>query len=186
MEAKQLLSDANDELDRMVGRITNADWDKNVPTTPKWNLRQLVNHISQTNRSIAASLQGAPHVSESDNLDDPDPAANWRRSFDELSGTLNVFSDYDKTLTGPSGEIPASQMMIMMIGDRLAHTWDIAGPIGADRTLPAPLVETAYELWEKVAPHVERGEALGEIVDVPEDASLQDKFLALTGRDPRS
>jgi uncharacterized protein (TIGR03086 family) len=185
MEAKQQLDEANSVLGTVIATISPDQWETNVPTTAKWNVRQLVNHVSQTNRNITTTLQGNTPVNEATNLDNPDPVNNWGTSLDELTGVLLTFSEYDKPILSPAGEVPATTFLTMMIGDRLAHAWDIAGAIGTESRLPDALVDTAYSLWKEVAPSIKRSsEGVGPVIDVPADASTQDKLLALTGRDP--
>ncbi len=61
---------------------------------------------------------------------------------------------------------------------------DIARLIGVSDRLPDTLVQG---IWDEIAPHAEEWRHIGVFgpqVMVPDDASLQDKLLALTGRQP--
>lgn len=67
---------------------------------------------------------------------------------------------------------------------RAFRAYEFAVLVGADPTLPDDLVRG---LWDQLQPHVEQWRAIGVFgaaIDVPEIASLQDKLLALAGRDP--
>jgi len=77
-----------------------------------------------------------------------------------------------------------------MIGDLLIHSWDLARSIGADETLPPDAVEAATIGLHHVPPALLRGtnplgaKMMGPAVEVPDEASAQDKMLAFTGRRP--
>ena len=61
---------------------------------------------------------------------------------------------------------------------------DIAKVIGIDATLPDDLVQG---LWDEVSPRAEEWRTIGVFpgkIEVPADASLQDRLLGLTGRNP--
>lgn len=61
---------------------------------------------------------------------------------------------------------------------------DIAVAVGVNATLPAALVQG---LWDELSPHAEEWREIGVFgpaVPVAEDASLQDRLLGLTGRQP--
>ena len=66
----------------------------------------------------------------------------------------------------------------------MIHAWDLARGIGGDERLDPELVEFVHAL---MAPQVEQWRDAGVFaaaVDVPDDADLQTKLLALTGRTP--
>jgi hypothetical protein len=68
---------------------------------------------------------------------------------------------------------------------RALRAYEFACLIGVDPTLPDDLVRG---VWDQLQPHVEAWRSVGVFgpaVEVPENASLQDKLLGLTGRKPR-
>jgi hypothetical protein len=68
---------------------------------------------------------------------------------------------------------------------RAFRAYEFAVLIGADPTLPDDLVRG---VWDQLQPHVEQWRAIGVFgpaIQVPADAPLQDKLLALSGRQPR-
>ena len=68
---------------------------------------------------------------------------------------------------------------------RGSRVYDIARFIGADTTMPADLVQG---LWDVLSPQAEEWRKLGVFgpaVKVPDDAPLQNRLLALMGRDPQ-
>jgi hypothetical protein len=80
----------------------------------------------------------------------------------------------------------------------LIHSWDLARSVGADEALPPDAVEATTiglhhvppELLRHVPPELLRGtnplgqKMMAAAVEVPADASPQDRMLAFTGRRP--
>ena len=67
---------------------------------------------------------------------------------------------------------------------RALRARDIAKLIGANDQLPLELVQG---VWDEISPHAEEWRQIGVFgpkVDVPDGASLQDRLLGLTGRQP--
>jgi uncharacterized protein (TIGR03086 family) len=82
------------------------------------------------------------------------------------------------------GATPAEQYVLEMTIDLVIHAWDLGAAIGYDEPLPAGLVDFAYDQVKNWG-DVSGTEYFGAPVEVSADASLQDKLVALTGRDPK-
>jgi hypothetical protein len=83
------------------------------------------------------------------------------------------------------GDFPTREYLKHITYFRGGRVYDIARFMGADTSLPADLVQG---LWDELAPQAEEWRKMsvfGPAVEVPDDAPLQDRLLALTGRDPR-
>ncbi|MEE2035508.1 TIGR03086 family protein, partial [Rhodococcus sp. CC-R104] len=66
------------------------------------------------------------------------------------------------------------------------HTWDLARAVGADDRLDSALVEA---VWAEIEPQRDMLAASGLFaapVPISDDAPVQDRLIALTGRDPRA
>ena len=68
--------------------------------------------------------------------------------------------------------------------DQLIHGWDLATATGQDATMPDDLAEAAFAMLDGRLTDDQRGSAFKAAVDVPDDASAQEKLLAYTGRQP--
>ena len=69
--------------------------------------------------------------------------------------------------------------------DNLIHCWDLAKATGQDTGLDPQVVDVSYQMF--VPDAMDQGRAaglIGPLIDVPEDASLQDKLIAYSGRQP--
>ena len=94
-------------------------------------------------------------------------------------------TDLDRVAHLSYGDYPAREYLKHITYFRGSRVYDIARFIGADTTMPADLVQG---LWDELVPQAEDWRKMGVFgpaVEVPADAPLQDRLLALTGRDPR-
>ena len=92
----------------------------------------------------------------------------------------------DRMCMSPLGfEWPVAHAVAGTFMDALIHTWDLATATGQDVSLDRELVEACVAMFLPDMP--ERGHAsglVGPAVDVPADASAQDRLLAAMGRRP--
>jgi uncharacterized protein (TIGR03086 family) len=159
------------------GQVRDDQWANPTPCD-EWTVRQLMDHTLEW-QAEGGRLIGA----------DIAPGDDWARirvAFDAhladpdgLAGTVGAFA-----------EIPKQDMAGLLIGDLLIHSWDLARSIGADETLPPDAVEaTTAGLHHAPAALLRGTDPLGHkmmaaAIEVPSDASTQDKMLAFTGRRP--
>ncbi len=159
------------------GQVRDDQWDNPTPCD-EWTVRQLVDHTlgwqAEGGRLIGAEVA---------------PGDDWdriRTAFDAhladpdgLAGTVDAFAG-----------IPKSDLVALLIGDLLIHSWDLARSIGADETLPPDAVEATTAGLHHAPPELLRGtdpvghKMMAAACEAPADASAQDKMLAFTGRRP--
>ena len=142
-----------------------------------WDVRTLLNHMLDTQRYFVASARGEEASLPNPNppaLLGADPLAAFERARDE---TIRVFGEpgvIEKT--GPSLGIASS--------DQLLHGWDLAKATEQDTEMPAGLPEIAFDLVHGAFTEEQRKGIFKPEIAVPADASVQDRFLAYTGRQP--
>ena len=161
-----------------TSKVARAADDLDRPTPcDDWDVRTLLNHMLDTQRYFAASARGeeaSPPGPNPPELLGDDPRADFERARDD---TIRAFSEpgvIEKT--GPSLGIAFS--------DQLLHGWDLATATGQDTEMPAGLPEAAYEMIHGAFTEEQRVGVFKPEVDVPADASAQDRLLAYTGRRP--
>jgi uncharacterized protein (TIGR03086 family) len=159
------------------GQIRDDQWANPTPCD-EWTVRRLVEHTLGW-QAEGGRLIGADVV----------PGDDWNRirtAFDahladpaRLAGTVDAFAGVAKhDLAG------------FLIGDLLIHSWDLARSIGADETLPPDAVEATTIGLHHAPPALLRGtdplghKMMAAALEVPNEASAQDKMLAFTGRRP--
>jgi uncharacterized protein (TIGR03086 family) len=157
--------------------VGDADWDIQTPCA-EWNVRALVDHTLQWQATGGAMLGAATSLGD-----------GWEAIREAFAAHLADPSNLDGTVA-EFGGIPKQQLVGFLVGDLLIHSWDLARSIGADETLPPAAVEATATGLHHVPPELLRGHnplgqaMMGEAVDISEDASLQDRMLAFSGRRP--
>ena len=161
----------------LMNEIGSDQWTVPTPCTD-WNVRQLVDHVNAW-QTRGGNLLG---------LDIPVGAA-----WPDIQAAFDAMLCDPSQLTGnvpEFGGIPKHDLAGFLIGDLLIHSWDLARSIGADDTLPPAAVEaTTMGLHHVPEPLLRGTNPLGTpmmaaAVEVPNDASAQDKMIAYTGRRP--
>lgn len=155
-------------------------WDAPTPCTD-FTVRQLVDHAVDVQRTMPKA------VGAGDAVDTPlgdDPASAWTTIVAAGEEALRAEGVLDMVVPGPMGERPVGQSMGIPTMDLLVHTWDLARAIGADETLPADMVAHAYEQLQPMDAMLRDPQVFGPKVEVPDDADLQTRFIAFTGRQP--
>jgi len=142
-----------------------------------WQVRDLLNHIIETQQFFTGSARGqevsppSPNPSE---LIGDDPVATYKAATQE---TLQAFKEpgvIEKT--GPSLGIAFCDLLI--------HGSDMARATGQDATMPDDLAQAALSMLDGRLTDDRRGDAFKPAVDAGASASAQEKLLAYTGRKP--
>jgi uncharacterized protein (TIGR03086 family) len=143
----------------------------------QWTVRDLVNHMIDTQNYFAASARGEepslPNPSPP-SLAGSDPAAIYEQS---RQGVLDAYSD-------PGVVEKAGFGLGIAAIDQLVHGWDLATSTGQDASMPNDLAEAAFAMLDGRLTDDRRGDAFKPALQVPGDASAQDKLLAYSGRQP--
>jgi uncharacterized protein (TIGR03086 family) len=148
----------------------------------EWTVRDLVNHVLSGTEQFAGATQGTgpsgpPSGPPPEVLGERDPVEAYEQ------GRQTVLSAY-----GADDVLDDNQQLQMMLGiafvDTLIHGWDLAKGTGQDTTMPPGLADAAMAaIGGRLTPE-SRGTAFKPEVEVPADASAQDKLLAYMGRQP--
>ena len=188
---------ADEALLGIVEQIKDEQWDLAVPIemTPRQpgsTLRQVVGYHAYDDAWVADTLAGKTIEEVGDAHGDPhgdqlgdQPKAAFAAIVAIAVGAVRGLTDLDKVVHLSYGDFPAREYLKHITYFRGGRVYDIARFIGADTALPADLVQG---LWDELVPQAEGWRKMGVFgpaVEIPEDAPLQDRFLALTGRDPR-
>jgi uncharacterized protein (TIGR03086 family) len=169
----------------VAGRFTElvhgtTDWD--VPTpVDGWAAHDVVDHLVTWLTGLLSS-----HGVELAGTPDGGPVARWEAHVAGVQTLLDDPASRDRAVQDPHfPEMSLTQMVDRLYTtDVFMHTWDLARATGQDETLNA---EHCAELYAGMLPLDEMLRASGQYgprVDVPEDASAQDKLVAFIGRDP--
>ncbi|MGZ6880671.1 MAG: TIGR03086 family metal-binding protein [Mycobacteriaceae bacterium] len=187
---------ADHTLNDVVSKIKDRQWGMEMPPsfatavvdhTP--TLREVINYHAYDDAWVPDMLAGKTIDSvgkdrfAGDLLGDA-PRENFAAIVDTACAAAEVLTDFDRTVHCSFGDFTAREYLWQTNYFRGIRAHDIAAVIGADTTLPPALVQG---LWEELSPNAEQWRAIGVFgpeVTVPADAPLQDRLLALAGRDP--
>jgi uncharacterized protein (TIGR03086 family) len=144
---------------------------------PGWRVRDLLNHMLDTQRYFAGAARGEdaalPAPSPPSLLTD-DPSADFARASGDVMDAYSKDGVVERT--GPALGIAFS--------DELLHGWDLARATKQDETMPGGLAEAAYDCIHGLFTEEQRTGVFGPEIPVGDDATPQQRLLAYTGRDP--
>lgn len=162
-----------------------TDWNAPTPDT-EWDISTLVRHVVDEQRWVLPLLSGHT-LEEAEAALEPigdDLVAAWER-FAEQATEAWAATPPTQEVQLSYGAVPCIDYLQQQVGDIAIHTWDLARATGADDRLDPALVDA---LWVDLEPQRDMLAASGLFaapVPISGDAPVQDRLLALTGRDPR-
>lgn len=168
-----------------VAQVGDDQWTAATPC-PDWNVRQLVDHVADWQRTTVGQLE-AP-----DGIDTPlgdDPAAAWLQIRAALEATVDAPGALEQTMQSPWLTAPAAEMMLLPAIDLMFHAWDLSRAIGVDDTLPEATAMACYEIMQPFddAIRVSSGQypaGYADKIEPPPDADAQTRLLCFGGRQP--
>jgi uncharacterized protein (TIGR03086 family) len=158
-------------------RVAGAQ-DLDAPTPcPAWRVRDLLNHMLDTQRYFAGAARGeksSPPAPNPPSLLTDDPTADFDRGSAEVMDAYALDGVVERM--GPALGIAFS--------DQLLHGWDLARATQQDATMPDGLAEAAYDAIHGRFTDEQRKGVFGPEIPVGDDATPQQRLLAYTGRHP--
>lgn len=166
-----------------VKEVPEDAWDNPAPCEG-WVARDVVGHMVEWMPSLLESGSGIA-LPVGPSVDD-DPAAAWIVMSDGIQAVLNdpnlSAQQFSHEQAGQHRVDDAINMFF--VGDVLVHTWDLARAAGLDETLDADEVVAMFEGMEPLDEMLRASGQYGERVIVPDDADVQTKLIAFSGRQP--
>jgi len=165
-----------------VEGVPDGAWDNPAPPEG-WLARDVVRHLvewvpSFLESNVGISLPKAATV-------DTDPVGAWATFSDAIQGLLDDPVVSAREIDGPMGRTSVEQTVDMIVtGDVLLHTWDLARATGQDETLDADEVHRMFEGIEPMDELLRGSGHYGPRVPVADDADEQAKLIAFIGRQP--
>jgi len=167
-----------DAFEAKIAAVSPDDWSNQSPCE-EWTARQLVAHVVDVHgmmlKPVGRTLSDGP--------DDPLGAFTSARA--DLEAVLD-----DPTLAGTEydGQFGKSKVEDtidrFMAFDLVVHGWDLARATGQDETIAPDEVDRVWEAAQGFGENMRKYGVTGPEVDVPQDASKQDRLLGLLGRHP--
>jgi uncharacterized protein (TIGR03086 family) len=120
---------------------------------------------------------------DGDQLGD-DPVAAWDAAVAASTASFAADGALDRTVHLSYGDRPAREYCREMVLDLAVHAWDLARATGSDERIDPDLVLLAYGHLAPIVHLWQDAGVFGPPVPVPDDADLQTRLLAMTGRQP--
>jgi uncharacterized protein (TIGR03086 family) len=182
------------EFDRTLRAVGPEQWTWATPCA-EWNVRHLVNHVTQGNLNYVRLLHGSSsadflRLRDIDVLG-ADPVGAYIRSVRECAEAFARPGALQQVLDYPLGQVTGRQALAIRTTDSTIHTWDLARAVGVDDNLNISLVawidDHLDEIYAGLAETPTAVETTHRFFAAPEDvlahdASRQDRLLHRVGR----
>ncbi|WP_054054426.1 TIGR03086 family metal-binding protein [Alloactinosynnema sp. L-07] len=176
------------ELDRrvleLIGGVIDGLTDEqfDVPTPCEgWTVREVIRHMVGNSLGVLARVGGTEAPAEVDL--GVDPRATFRQTRADASAALSRPEVFDGPWELRGQQYTGGTMLFVHFADVLVHTWDIGTAVGIDIRFEDDLAQAALGVVSRFPEDAwGPGSAFIEKLPVADDASAQEKLLALTGR----
>jgi hypothetical protein len=196
MRQTELFVQADRALDGVVAQVRDDQWQMEMPESfftrsvdHRPTLREILSYHAYDDAWVPDMLAGRTmdevgrDLYRGDLLGD-DPKARFAEIVERACAAALAVEDLDFVVHASFGDFPAGGYLWQVTSFRAFRAHELARILGLDPTLPAELVQA---LWDEFLPRAEEMRGLGvfrEPVPLPGDAPLQDRLIALTGRQP--
>jgi uncharacterized protein (TIGR03086 family) len=167
---------------------TRADqWSQATPCT-EWDVNTLVDHVIDEHLWVPPLLGGHDLATAGGIVDSvkrgfgPDRVAAWDTASLDSQRAFGEPGALERDVALSRGPTPATDYIGEMIADLTIHGWDLGRAVGVREPLPDELVQFVFPLAERFSgaePYFARA------VEPPDNATDEERMIALTGRLPR-
>src|SRR5438132_14171691 len=165
--------------------VKPGQWHDPTPCA-EYDVRTLVNHVVSGNFWVAPLVGGSSIADVGDKYDGDvlgdDPLDTYGESAAEAAAAFKAPGAMEASVAVSYGPVPGEIYAGHRYIDVLIHGWDLAKATGQDTTLPADLVEAAFEVVEPQKDILAASGMFGSDGKVPDGADRQTQLLADVGR----
>lgn len=169
-------------LDAVVQRVTDEQWGLDSPCEGWSALDVLAHNIGMCNM-IAGFASGTGASSPTD-PEVVDPQAEWAAVRDGVLTALDQQDVLSSRADTPWGNLTIDRFIGIVTVDPLTHTFDLARAVGQGIVLDETLAATGLAQLTAAGDSIRGAGRFDAAVEVADDASVTDKFVAITGRTP--
>lgn len=171
-----------------VAAVRPRAWGRPTPCT-EWSVRDVVDHTVAENLWVPDLLAGRTVDEVGDRYEGDvlglDPLGAYRDSARRAAEAAARPGVLEATVHCSFGDLTGAVYLAQRLFDLVVHAWDLAAGAGLDRRLDEGLVSMLFPLVDAWMPRWQGSGIFAAPVPVAEGVPLQDRLLALTGRDPR-
>ena len=162
-----------------------TDWDAPTPDDD-WSVRDLVSHVIEEQQWVPHLLAGRTVEQAASSITPlgEDLVAEW--DLYSFAAAVAWHDTAPETIVSLSYDrVPARDYLREQVSDVAIHSWDLARAVGAPEELDPELVAAVWTVFEPQKDTLEATGLYAAPVPLPDDAPLQSRLLAVTGRDDR-
>ena len=186
-ETTKLFAQVTDRFAEQVRSVAPDAWGNATPCSD-WDVRALVNHV-------VGELLWAPPLVAGQTIDDvgdrfdgdilgADPAATTASAVAAAQRAFEEDGALERTVHLSFGDFPGDHYCWQLISDVVVHGWDLARGVDADDTIDAATAEKVHDFIAPLLAQMSGSPYFAAPVAVDDDAPVQDRLLAATGRTP--
>ena len=183
MEPIEQLSHVLPTLNAVVDRIEPSQLTTSTPCA-QFTVHDVLDHMIVLGGSFAYWFRGeeTPEIKSPPALDRV-PAAEFRKTMDDLFDAVTSPGAMDRMISAPMGEMPGSVFARFVAFDGLVHGWDLANATGLDYELPSTVIKSVDEFARgAITAQMRNGDTFKDATTPPEDASPLELLVAFSGR----
>jgi uncharacterized protein (TIGR03086 family) len=174
---------AHREFERRVHAV--LDWD--APTPDKdWTVGDLVRHVVTEQQWIPPLLAGLS-IDQARRRVEPlgdDLAAEWMTHSARATAAWQSAAE-DAAVHLSYDTVTVLDYLREQVSDVTIHSWDLARATASNEAIDDALIEAVWTVFEPQQDTLQASGLFDSPVPLPDDAPLQSRLLALTGRDDR-
>jgi uncharacterized protein (TIGR03086 family) len=183
--------DLHPATDVLSGLIRGVRDDQLTAPTPceGRSLGALLDHVDGLALAFAAAAAKTP-LDGGPSADASRLGLDWRQRIPERLDALALAWRDESAWQGVTRaggiEMSGEEAGLVALDEVVIHAWDVAAASGQSFTCPPPLLEAVYQFVSAAVAENPNGTPglFGPPVPVPASASLLDRLVGLTGRDP--
>ncbi len=174
---------AVDTFDAVCRQVPPDAWDNDSPCAG-WTARDVLAHQCAVLDALAEIARTGEWSRPVKPTPPGDPLARWELTRESVLAALQQPGVLDREDKYWFGKMDMASFVSFVQWDPLTHAWDIGKATGVEVGLPPDLCQVSYDLIGARAEMFRKTGRIGPPVDVPGDASIVDRYLALVGRQP--
>jgi len=186
MDSNALFTEALAQATTVIKQVRDDQFGSATPDTD-WSVRDLAHHMLYELSWVPEILEGrlpeevGPRYEGSLFEDATQLGILWDRAAVRAENELETYRP-DRVVHLSYGDSTAEAYLQEAATDQLIHAWDLGESIGLSVSFERPVAEEVYDRLRGM--DLQSSGLFAPPLDVPPNADLQTKILALTGRTP--
>jgi uncharacterized protein (TIGR03086 family) len=167
----------------LVDRIEPGQLDDPTPCR-RFTVRDVLDHMLVLGGSFAYAFRGEePPTIEPPPRDGRVPAAEFRKTMDDLLDAVRSPGAMERTVPTPMGEMPGETFARLVAFDGLIHGWDLARSTGQEYRIADAIVADVDSFARAAITDAMRdGDTFDVATTAPADADRLERLVAFSGR----